>query len=431
MYERFTARAKKVMQLAQEEARRFHHDAVGTEHMLLGIVREGSGVAASVLKTMGIDLGSLASEVETLMKPDPSIATTDPRLFTAPLTKAIDLAVEEASNLGHSYIGTEHLLLGLVKEGECASAQILVGLGAMLHDIRENVLEFIRADSGDDDDDDDEDEPTEDSIDVLLTVSYDFTGYARFRGMPGVVGREAEIERLIQILAARAHSGVALVGQTGVGKSAILRGLAQRIDADEVPKCLHKHRVLRIDLGSLGSVRPFPDRLESVCRAIASELRQGPRVLIVIEPEWIVGYDSGSAAMDHASRVLLAELVQCGVQCLCEATSEEYERAVRSDKSVARLFQRIDIEAPNRAQTLAILLAWRDRLEAHHGVRYTDSALAAAAATYVSRDNGLVQPDKAIELIDEAGARAQSRGVVEVDADAILAIEATFTCMNS
>jgi ATP-dependent Clp protease ATP-binding subunit ClpC len=420
MFDRFTDRAKKVMNLARQEAQRFNHEYLGTEHILLGLVQEGSGVAANVLKQMQIDLEKIRVEVEKIVKTGPSMVTMGQLPFTPKAKKVLELSLEEASNLGHNYIGTEHILLGLIKENEGIAAQVLMNLGVKLEDVREEVLDFLGADAADDDDDDEPgigDTPTgsgngKSKTPALDSFGRDLTELARDGKLDVVIGRENEIERVIQILARRTKNNPVLLGEPGVGKTAIVEGLAQGIINNEVPEILRGKRMVVLDLALMVAGTKYRGQFEERIKAVMTEVRRvGDVILFIDELHTLVGAGGAEGAID-ASNVLKPALSRGEIQCIGATTLDEYRKHIEKDGALERRFQSVNVDPPTSQQAIEILRGLRDRYEAHHRVNYTDEALEAAVDLSTRYINNRFLPDKAIDVIDEAGARVRIKAMV-------------------
>ena len=418
MFDRFTDRAKKVMNLARQEAQRFNHEYLGTEHVLLGLVQEGSGVAANVLKNMGIDLDRIRAEVEKLVKTGPSMVTMGQLPFTPRAKKVLELSMEEASNLGHNYIGTEHLLLGLIKENEGIAAKVLTNLGVKLEDVREEVLEFLGADPTEDDDDDGPGDPAmsgdggKSKTPALDAFGRDLTELAREGKLDNVIGRENEIERVIQILSRRTKNNPVLLGEPGVGKTAIVEGLAQKIVGNEVPGLLRNKRIVVLDLALMVAGTKYRGQFEERIKAVMTEVRRVRDVVLFIdELHTLVGAGGAEGAID-ASNVLKPALSRGEIQCIGATTLDEYRKHIEKDGALERRFQSVNVEPPTVDETLAILKGLRDRYEAHHRVTYDDTALETAVELSTRYINNRFLPDKAIDVMDEAGARVRLRNMV-------------------
>ncbi|MFT5285119.1 MAG: ATP-dependent Clp protease ATP-binding subunit ClpC [Planctomycetota bacterium] len=423
MFDRFTDRAKKVMNLARQEAQRFNHEYLGTEHVLLGLVQEGSGVAANVLKNMGVDLTKIRAEVEKLVKTGPSMVTMGQLPFTPRAKKVLELSMEEAQNLGHNYIGTEHLLLGLIKENEGIASRVLTNLSVKLEDVREEVLEFLGADPGEDEDDDEVETSGggEDSVGshgksktpALDSFGRDLTQLAAEGKLDAVIGRADEIERVIQILSRRTKNNPVLLGEPGVGKTAIVEGLGQKIIANEVPDLLRNKRIVVLDLALMVAGTKYRGQFEERIKAVMTEVRRVKDVILFIdELHTLVGAGGAEGAID-ASNVLKPALSRGEIQCIGATTLDEYRKHIEKDGALERRFQSVNVEPPTPEQTVAILMGLRDRYEAHHRIEYTDAALEAAVEFSVRYINNRFLPDKAIDVIDEAGARVRIKNMVQ------------------
>ena len=424
MFDRFTDRAKKVMNLARQEAQRFNHEYLGTEHILLGLVQEGSGVAANVLKNMGIDLTKIRMEVEKIVKTGPSMVTMGQLPFTPRAKKVLELSMEEAGSLGHNYIGTEHLLLGLIKENEGIAAQVLLNLGVKLQDVRDEVLDFLGADTGEDDDDEVSiDEPTggggaggggngKSKTPALDSFGRDLTELAKSGKLDAVIGRAHEIERVVQILARRTKNNPVLLGEPGVGKTAIVEGLAQLIIDNAVPDILRGKRIVVLDLALMVAGTKYRGQFEERIKAVMTEVRRVKDVVLFIdELHTLVGAGGAEGAID-ASNVLKPALSRGEIQCIGATTLDEYRKHIEKDGALERRFQAVNVEPPTPEQAIEILKGLRDRYEAHHKVGYTDEALEMAVELAHRYINNRFLPDKAIDVMDEAGARVRIKSMV-------------------
>jgi ATP-dependent Clp protease ATP-binding subunit ClpC len=420
MFDRFTDRAKKVMNLARQEAQRFNHEYLGTEHILLGLVQEGSGVAANVLRNMSIDLSKIRTEVEKLVKTGPSMVTMGQLPFTPRAKKVLELSMEEAGNLGHNYIGTEHLLLGLIKENEGIAAKVLTNLGVKLEDVREEVLEFLGADPGEDDDDDEVggEGPVgggggaKSKTPALDSFGRDLTELAREGKLDAVIGRANEIERVIQILSRRTKNNPVLLGEPGVGKTAIVEGLAQKIIDNEVPNLLRDKRIVVLDLALMVAGTKYRGQFEERIKAVMTEVRRVRDVVLFIdELHTLVGAGGAEGAID-ASNVLKPALSRGEIQCIGATTLDEYRKHIEKDGALERRFQAVNVEPPSPTETVAILMGLKDKYEAHHRVTYTDAAMEQAVELSTRYINNRFLPDKAIDVMDEAGARVRLKNMV-------------------
>jgi ATP-dependent Clp protease ATP-binding subunit ClpC len=399
MFERFTERARRVIILAQEEAKRLNHSAVGTEHILLGIIREGEGVASKVLESLNINPDRLRAEVESAIgrgerTPYEEVA------FTPRAKKVLELALDEARRLGHNYIGTEHLLLGLIREGEGVAARILEAMGADLERVRAQVVYLLGEEGTSSYTRQASKTPTLDEF------GRDLTKLAREGKLDPVIGREREIERVIQVLSRRTKNNPALIGEPGVGKTAITEGLAQRIVRGDVPEVLRHKRVVQLDLAALVAGTKYRGEFEERMKKVMDEIRkaQGEVILFIDELHTLVGAGAAEGAID-ASNILKPALARGELQCIGATTLDEYRKYVERDAALERRFQPILVKEPTVEQTIEILRGLRERYEAHHGVTITDEAIVAAAtlADKYIRDRYL--PDKAIDLMDESASK--------------------------
>ncbi len=422
MFDRFTDRARKVMNLAKQEAQRLNHEYIGTEHILLGLIQEGSGVAASVLKNLGIDLKKIRSEIEKIVKGSPTMVTMGSLPFTPRAKKVLELSLEEASQLGHNYIGTEHLLLGLIKENEGIAARVLTNLGVKLEEVREEVLEFLGADVQQEQDDESETSITSSSstspaeggkskTPALNAFGRDLTQLAREGKLDPVIGRKNEIERVIQILSRRTKNNPVLLGEAGVGKTAIVEGLAQDIVKAHVPDLLRDKRIVVLDLAMMVAGTKYRGQFEERIKAVMTEVRRARNVILFIdELHTLVGAGGAEGAID-ASNVLKPALARGEVQCIGATTLDEYRKYIEKDGALERRFQTILVEPPSRDQAVEILKGLRDKYEAHHRVQITDGALELAVDSANRYINNRFLPDKAIDVIDEAGARVRLKAL--------------------
>ncbi len=413
MFERFTDRARKVMALANQEAQRFNHEYIGTEHILLGLVKEGSGVGANVLKNLDVDLRKVRLEVEKLVKAGPDVVTMGQLPQTPRAKKVIEFAIEEARNLNHNYVGTEHLLLGLLREQDGVAAQVLMNLGLKLEEVREEVLNLLGAggESGEEaisgSSSGTETRKGKSKTPALDSFGRDLTELAREGSLDPVIGREREIERVVQVLCRRTKNNPVLLGEAGVGKTAIVEGLAQRIVSGDVPDILHDRRLVVLDLAMMVAGTKYRGQFEERIKAVMNEVRRAKNVILFIdELHTLVGAGGAEGAID-ASNVLKPALSRGEIQCIGATTFDEYRKYIEKDAALARRFQAITVEPPNDEQTIEILKGLRERYEKHHRVRITDEALRAAVELSGRYITGRVQPDKSIDVIDEAGARVR------------------------
>ena len=413
MFERFTDRARRVLVLAQEEARLLNHNFIGTEHILLGLIHEGEGVAAKALESLGITLEAVREKVEETIGPA-GAATTGSPPFTPRAKKVLELSLREALQLGHNYIGTEHMLLGVVREGEGVAATVLQSLGADLSRVRQQVIQLLSSGglggketaaggTGQ--------QPQESSSGspVLEQFGRNLTTLARDKKLDPVIGRDREIERVMQVLSRRTKNNPVLIGEPGVGKTAIVEGLAQRIVADDVPDTLTGKQLYTLDLGALVAGSRYRGDFEERLKKVLKEIKtRGDIILFIDELHTLVGAGAAEGAIDAAS-ILKPMLARGELQTIGATTLDEYRKHLEKDAALERRFQPIKVEEPGLGHTIEILKGLRDRYETHHQVTITDQALVAAAnlADRYIADRYL--PDKAIDLIDEAGSRLRIR----------------------
>ncbi len=410
MFERFTDRARRVVVLAQEEARLLNHNYIGTEHILLGLIHEGEGVAAKALESLGISLEAVRAQVEEIIGQGGS-SPSGHIPFTPRAKKVLELSLREALQLGHNYIGTEHILLGLIREGEGVAAQVLVKLGADLSRVRQQVIQLLSGYAG-------QKEPSTSGTAaeaaptgslVLDQFGRNLAQLAREKKLDPVIGRDKEIERVMQVLSRRTKNNPVLIGEPGVGKTAIVEGLAQKIVSGEVPETLRGKQLYTLDLGALVAGSRYRGDFEERLKKVLKEIRtRGDIILFIDELHTLVGAGAAEGAIDAAS-ILKPMLARGELQTIGATTLDEYRKHLEKDAALERRFQPIKVEEPTVAHTIEILKGLRDRYESHHRVTITDQALVAAANLadrYIS-DRHL--PDKAIDLIDEAGSRLRIR----------------------
>jgi ATP-dependent Clp protease ATP-binding subunit ClpC len=423
-FERFTDRARKVMQLANQEAQRFNHEYVGTEHILLGLIKEGSGVAANVLRNLEVDLKKIRLEVEKLVQTGPDMVTMGRLPLTPRARKVIEYATEEARNLNHNYIGTEHLLLGLLREQEGVAAQVLMNLGLKLEEVREEVLNLLghgseAAETPDRSAGLGQEEGTGDPsarasrsrTPALDSFGRDLTELARQAKLDPVIGREKEIERTMQILCRRTKNNPVLLGEAGVGKTAIVEGFAQRIVKGDVPEILLDKRVVVLDLAMMVAGTKYRGQFEERIKAVMNEVRRAGNVILFIdELHTLVGAGGAEGAID-ASNVLKPALARGEIQCIGATTLDEYRKYIEKDSALDRRFQVVMVEPNTKDETIAILKGLRDRYEKHHHVQITDDAITTAVELSSRYITGRCLPDKAIDVIDEAGARVHLKSL--------------------
>ncbi|HEY3227257.1 MAG TPA: ATP-dependent Clp protease ATP-binding subunit [Planctomycetota bacterium] len=413
MFEKFTERARKVMGLARQEAQRLNSEFIGTEHILLGIIQEGGGVAAKVLKNLQVDLKRIRQEIEKLITPSTSPTVTLGQLPFSPRAKrVIELASEAASQLGHDVIGTEHLLLGLLKENEGIAAQVLTNLGLKLDEVRDMVLEVLGADMQQDVDDKLNQKASKSKTPALDAFGRDLIDLAKEHKLDPVIGRRKEIERVMQILSRRTKNNPVLLGEAGVGKTAIVEGLAQDIINGNVPEVLKDKRLVVLDLALMVAGTKYRGQFEERIKSVMNEVRRAKNIILFIdELHTLVGAGGAEGAID-AANVLKPALSRGEIQCIGATTLDEYRKYIEKDAALERRFQTIVVDPPNRDESLEIMKGLRDKYEAHHRVRYTDEALEACVDLSTRYINGRFLPDKAIDVMDEAGARVRLQSMV-------------------
>jgi ATP-dependent Clp protease ATP-binding subunit ClpC len=421
MYERFTDRARKVMQLANQEAQRFNHEYIGTEHILLGLVKEGSGVAANVLKNLDVDLRKIRLEVEKLVQSGPEMVTIGKLPQTPRAKKVIEYSMEEARNLNHNYVGTEHILLGLLREQEGVAAQVLMNLGMKLEDVREEVLNLLGHGMESTDGERGGREPSgggeanpstktgKSKTPALDSFGRDLTELARQGKLDPVIGREREIERATQVLCRRTKNNPVLLGEAGVGKTAIVEGFAQRVVNGEVPEILADKRIVVLDLAMMVAGTKYRGQFEERIKAVMNEVRRARNTILFIdELHTLVGAGGAEGAID-AANVLKPALARGEIQCIGATTLDEYRKYIEKDNALARRFQEIVVEPTSKNETIQILKGLKERYEEHHRVQITDDAIVAAVEMSERYITARCLPDKAIDVIDESGARVRLR----------------------
>jgi ATP-dependent Clp protease ATP-binding subunit ClpC len=408
MFERFTDRARRVVVLAQEEARMLNHNYIGTEHILLGLIHEGEGVAAKALESLNISLEAVRHQVEEIIGQGQA-APTGHIPFTPRAKKVLELSLREALQLGHNYIGTEHILLGLIREGEGVAAQVLQKLGADLNRVRQTVIQLLSGYTGGKEQTPGEQGGQGQGSMVLDQFGRNLTQLAREQKLDPVIGREREIERVMQVLSRRTKNNPVLIGEPGVGKTAIVEGLAQDIVKGEVPETLKGKQIYTLDLGALVAGSRYRGDFEERLKKVLKEIRtRGDIVLFIDELHTLVGAGAAEGAIDAAS-ILKPMLARGELQTIGATTRDEYRKHLEKDAALERRFQPINVEEPTVAHTIEILKGLRDRYEAHHRVSFTDDALVAAANLSDRYISDRYLPDKAIDLIDEAGSRMRIR----------------------
>ena len=405
MFGRFTERSQKVLALAQEEAMRLGHNNVGTEHILLGLVREGEGIAAKALKALNLNPEKIQKEVEELIGKGSD--TQQPPHYTPRAKRVIELSMDEARKIGHSYVGTEHILLGLIREGEGVAARVLNNLGVSLNKTRQQVLQLLgsheasssqsgRGGSG-------ANTPTLDSL------ARDLTAQAKEGGLDPVIGRSGEIKRVIEILSRRTKNNPVLIGEPGVGKTAIAEGLAQQVINNDVPEILRNKRVMTLDMGTVVAGTKYRGEFEDRLKKVMDEIRQARNIILFIdELHTLIGAGGAEGAID-ASNILKPSLARGELQCIGATTLDEYRKYIEKDAALERRFQPIHVNEPTADESIQILKGLRDRYEAHHRVKITDATIEAAVHLSDRYISDRFLPDKAIDLIDEAAAKVRLR----------------------
>ena len=407
-FEKFSERARRVLSLAQEEAQRFNHNYIGTEHILLGLVRETEGVAARVLSSLSVDLSKVRSAVEFIIgrgeKPAQGEIGLTPRA-----KKVVELAVDEARRMNHTYIGTEHLLIGLLREGEGVAAGVLESLGVTLDKVRTETHRILSHTSGQGQG---QSSRTNTKTPTLDNLGVDLTNAARSDKLDPVVGRDQELQRVIQILSRRTKNNPVLVGEPGVGKTAIVEAMAQMIAKGDVPDTLQNKRLVTLDMGSLVAGTKYRGEFEERLKKVIEEIKSsGNCVLFIDEIHTLVGAGAAEGAVD-ASNILKPSLARGELQCIGATTLDDYRKYVERDPALERRLQPVRVEEPSSDETVDILMGVKDRYEDHHNVTFTDDAIRSAANLAARFISDRFLPDKAIDLIDEAGSRVRLRGSV-------------------
>ncbi len=415
MFDRFTDRARKILGFARQEAERLNHDSIGTEHMLLGLIKEGSGVAANVLENMNLDLARLRLEVEKIVQNGGTTVSMGQMPFTPRAKKVLEYSLEEARSLGHNYIGTEHLLLGLLREEEGIAAQVLMNCNIKLEDVRKEILHLLGADVSSND-------PTDATgsskgqktpkTPALDSFGRDLTVLAREGKLDPVIGRAKNIERVLQILCRRRKNNPVLLGEAGVGKTAIVEGFAQAIVDENVPDILAKKRIVSLDLAMMIAGTKYRGQFEERIKAVMTEVARDSNIILFIdELHTIVGAGGAEGAVD-AANVLKPALSRGEIQCIGATTIDEYRKHIEKDGALERRFQTVMVEPPSVEDAIEILKGLRDKYEAHHRLTFTDDAIAEAVILSDRYISGRFLPDKAIDVIDEAGSKVRLKSSI-------------------
>ena len=410
MFDRFTDRARRVIVLAQDEARMLNHNYIGTEHILLGLIHEGEGVAAKALEALGISLEAVREQVEEIIGQGQQ-APTGHSPFTPRAKKVLELSMREALQINHPYIGTEHILLGLIREGEGVAAQVLIKLGADLNRVRKQLLKLLSGFQGKEaaTAGAPESGPAQQGSSILDQFGRNLTQAARENKLDPVIGREKEIERVMTVLSRRTKNNPVLIGEPGVGKTAVVEGLSQAIVRGDVPETLRDKQIYTLDLGALVAGSRYRGDFEERLKKVLKEIKtRGDVVLFIDEIHTLVGAGAAEGAIDAAS-ILKPMLARGELQTIGATTLDEYRKYIEKDAALERRFQPIQVAEPSIALTIDILRGLRDRYEAHHRITITDAALTAAAQLADRYISDRFLPDKAIDLIDEAGARLRIR----------------------
>ena len=424
MFDKFTDRARKVIALARQEAERLRNDYIGTEHVLIGLIKEGSGVASNILENLNINPEKVLQEIEKIAQPGSNMVTMGQLPFTPRTKKMLEYSLEEMRNLGHNYIGTEHLLLGLIRENDSEAAQVMISMGIELDLVRKEVLKILGASDADavgvsSGNPQTPNQPSaqpsaagSSKTPALDAFGRDLTELARKNKLDPVIGRSKEIERMLQILCRRSKNNPVLIGEAGVGKTAIVEGLAQKIISSDVPDILHNQRLIILDLALMVAGTKYRGQFEERIKTVMNEVTKNKNIILFIdELHTLVGAGAAEGSID-ASNVLKPALSRGEIQCIGATTLDEYRKYIEKDAALERRFQMIKVEPPSVAQAVEILHGLKGKYEDHHKVTYTDEALKTAAEFSDRYINGRHLPDKAIDIIDESGARLRLKNHV-------------------
>ncbi|TFB14755.1 ATP-dependent Clp protease ATP-binding subunit [Filobacillus milosensis] len=407
MFGRFTERAQKVLALSQEEAIRLGHNNIGTEHILLGLVKEGEGIAAKALQSLNVTAEQIQQEVEQLIGRGQNTSQTIH--YTPRAKKVIELSMDEARKLSHSYVGTEHILLGLIREGEGVAARVFNNLGVSLNKARQQVLQLLGSNESTSSQRGGQKQSNNAHTPTLDSLARDLTSVAREGGIDPVIGRSKEIERVIQVLSRRRKNNPVLIGEPGVGKTAVAEGLAQQIVNNEVPEILRDKRVMTLDMGTVVAGTKYRGEFEDRLKKVMEEIRQARNIILFIdELHTLIGAGGAEGAID-ASNILKPALARGDLQCIGATTLDEYRKYIEKDAALERRFQPIHVDEPTKEESISILEGLRDRYEAHHRVTISDEAIDSAVRLSDRYITDRFLPDKAIDLIDEAASRVRLR----------------------
>ncbi|MFD2640163.1 ATP-dependent protease ATP-binding subunit ClpC [Piscibacillus salipiscarius] len=407
MFGRFTERAQKVLALSQEEAIRLGHNNIGTEHILLGLIKEGEGIAAKALQSLNVTADQIQQEVEQLIGRGQNTSQTIH--YTPRAKKVIELSMDEARKLSHSYVGTEHILLGLIREGEGVAARVFNNLGVSLNKARQQVLQLLGSNESTSSQRGGQKQSNNAHTPTLDSLARDLTVVARDGGIDPVIGRSKEIERVIQVLSRRRKNNPVLIGEPGVGKTAIAEGLAQQIVNNEIPEILRDKRVMTLDMGTVVAGTKYRGEFEDRLKKVMEEIRQARNIILFIdELHTLIGAGGAEGAID-ASNILKPALARGDLQCIGATTLEEYRKYIEKDAALERRFQPIQVDEPTSEESVSILEGLRDRYEAHHRVTISNEAIDAAVRLSDRYITDRFLPDKAIDLIDEAASRVRLR----------------------
>ncbi len=407
MNDRFTERVRKVLFLARDEAGRMQHDYIGTEHLLLGIIREGEGIAAQALQRLGIDFDQIQQAVEDMVTTQSGTLTIGEIPFTPRAKRVLELSIDEARMHNHNYVGTEHLLLALIREGEGVAARVLQDLGADHEKVRKEIMKLLGSSGKGAPGETGEASKKKKETPVLDQFGRNLTQLARDQRLDPTIGRDREIDRVIQILSRRKKNNPVLIGEPGVGKTAIAEGLAQRIVDDRAPALLQGKEIITLDLASVVAGTKYRGQFEERLKAIMNEIREDEDIVLFIdELHTIVGAGGAEGAID-ASNMFKPSLARGEIQCIGATTLDEYRKFIEKDGALERRFQPVMVNPPSEEETVEILFGLRDKYEAHHRVKYSDEAIRSAVYLSVRYISGRSLPDKAIDVIDEAGSRAR------------------------